>query len=54
VQMRHTWFLKAYVHKLNVQMYATPKMDNFYRKCIFLGEIVKVGGRNLVQVSKAF
>ena len=42
VQMRHTWFLKANVRKCaNVQMNATPKMDKFAKKCIFLGGLQK-------------
>jgi len=48
VQMRVTGPLKAYVLDLNAQMNATPKMDNFAKKCIFLGEKAKVGGGHLV------
>ena len=50
VQMRHMGSLKAYVLNLNAPMNATPKMDKFAKKCIFLGEIAKVGGGCLVQV----
>ena len=42
------------MHDLNTQIKATPKMDKFSIKCIFLGEIAKVGGGHLVQVPKAF
>jgi hypothetical protein len=35
-------------------MNAKPKMDNFAKKCIFLGEIAKVGSGHLVEVPKAF
>jgi hypothetical protein len=31
-------------------MNAIPKMDKFYRKCIFLGEVAKVGVGCLDQV----
>lgn len=42
VQMRHTWSLKAYVRKCpNAQMNATPKIDEFAKKCIFLGDLQK-------------
>ena len=41
VQMRHTGSLKAYVRDFNVQMNATPKMDEFAKKCIFLGGLQK-------------
>jgi hypothetical protein len=44
VQMRLTGALKAYELDLNVPMNATPKMDNFAKKCIFLGEKANVGG----------
>ena len=54
VQMKHTGPLKAYVRNLNAQIHATPKMDNFSRKCIFLGGVVKVGGGRLVQIPRAF
>jgi hypothetical protein len=40
--------LKAYVLDLNAPMNPTPKMDNFAKKCIFLGEKTKVGGGYLV------
>jgi hypothetical protein len=40
--------LKAYVLDLNAPMIVTPKMDNFAKKCIFLGEKIKVGGGYLV------
>jgi hypothetical protein len=48
VQMRLTGPLKAYVLDLNVPMNATPKMNNFAKKYIFLGEEAKVGGGHLV------
>jgi hypothetical protein len=48
VQMRLTGPLKAYELDLNAPMNATPKMDNFAKKCIFLGEKAKVGGGHLV------
>jgi hypothetical protein len=38
--------LKAYVFYLNAPMNATPKMDNFEKKCILFGE--KIGGGHLV------
>jgi hypothetical protein len=41
VQMRHTGSLKAYVHNFNAQMNATPKMDEFAKRCIFLGGLQK-------------
>ena len=41
VQMRHTGSLKAYVRDFNAQMNATPKMDEFAKKCIFLGKLQK-------------
>ena len=41
VQMRHTGSLKAYVRDFNAQMNATPKMDEFAKKCIFLGGLQK-------------
>ena len=41
VQMRHTGSLKAYVRNFNAQMNATPKMDEFAKKCIFLGGLQK-------------
>jgi hypothetical protein len=44
VQMRLSWPLKAYEIDLNAPMNATPKIDNSTKKCIFLGEKVKVGG----------
>jgi hypothetical protein len=48
VQMRLTGSLKAYEFDLNAPMNATPKRDNFARKCIFLGEKKKVvGGESL-------
>ena len=53
MQIRHNGSFKAYVQNFNAQMNATPNMDKFSRKCIFLGGIVKVGGRRLVQISKA-
>ena len=40
--------LKVYVLDLNAPMNATPKMNNFAKKCTFLGEKVKVGGGHLV------
>jgi hypothetical protein len=33
--------LKAYVGDFNVQMNATPKMDKFVRKCLFLNDLQK-------------
>ena len=44
VQIRHMRSFKAYVCKVNTEMNATPKMDKFPKKCIFLGEVAKVGG----------
>jgi hypothetical protein len=41
VQMRHTWSLKAYVRDFNAQMNVTPKMDEFAKRCIFLGGLQK-------------
>jgi hypothetical protein len=41
VQMRHTGSLKAYVRDFNAQMNATPKMDEFAKRCIFLGGLQK-------------
>jgi hypothetical protein len=38
VQMRLTGPFKDYVLDLNAPMNVTPKMDNFAKKCIFLGE----------------
>jgi hypothetical protein len=46
--MRLTGPLKAYVLDLNAPMNATPRMDNFAKKYIFLGEKAKVGGGHLV------
>lgn len=37
VQMKYTRSLKAYVRDFNAQMNATPKMDEFPKKCISLG-----------------
>jgi hypothetical protein len=54
VQMRLMGSLKAHVFDLNAPMNAKPKMENFAKKCIFLGEIAKVGGGHLVEVSKTF
>jgi hypothetical protein len=48
VQMRLTGPLKAYVLDLNAPMNATPKMDNFAKKFLFLGEKAKIGGGHLV------
>jgi hypothetical protein len=48
VQMRLTGPLKAYVLHLNAPINATPKMDHFTKKCIFLDEKIKVGGGYLV------
>jgi hypothetical protein len=48
VEMRLMRPLKAYVLDLNTPMNATPKMNNFVKKCIFLGEKAKVGGGYLV------
>ncbi|MGH3053573.1 MAG: hypothetical protein ACRDL7_01175, partial [Gaiellaceae bacterium] len=41
VQMRHTGSLKAYVRDFNAQMNATSKMDEFSKRCIFLGGLQK-------------
>jgi hypothetical protein len=41
VQMRHKGSRKAYVRNFNAQMNATPKMDKFAKKCIFLGGLQK-------------
>jgi hypothetical protein len=41
VQMRHTWSFEAYVRNFNAQMNATPKMDEFAKRCIFLGGLQK-------------
>jgi hypothetical protein len=38
VQMGLMGPLKAYVLDLNAPMNATPEMNNFAKKCIFLGE----------------
>jgi hypothetical protein len=38
---------RAHVLNLNAPIYVTPKMDNFAKKCIFLGEKTKVGGGHL-------
>jgi hypothetical protein len=48
VQMRLTGPLKAYELDLNAPINATPKMDNFAKKCISLGEKTNVGGGHLV------
>jgi hypothetical protein len=48
VRIWYTGPLKAYVLNLNAPMNATPKMDNFVKKCIFLGDKAKVGGGHLV------
>jgi Fe-S-cluster containining protein len=48
VQMRPTGPFKTYVLDLNAQMNATLKMNNFGKKCIFLGEKTKVCGEYLV------
>ena len=42
VQMRHTRSLKAYVCNFNAQMNATPKIDEFAKKCIFLSGLQKL------------
>jgi hypothetical protein len=61
VQMRLTGPLKAYELDLNAPMNATPKIDNFAKKCIFLGEKANVGGGailfkfpNLLRLSEAW
>jgi hypothetical protein len=46
--MRLTGPLKAYVLNLNAPMNAIRKVENFAKKCIFLGEKSKVGGGHLV------
>jgi hypothetical protein len=48
VQMRLAGPFKAYVLDLNAPMNATPKMDNFAKKFLFLGEKAKIGGGHLV------
>jgi hypothetical protein len=40
--------------EVTAKMNAIPKMDKFGRKCIFLGEVAKVGGGCLDQVPYAF
>jgi hypothetical protein len=50
VQMKHMRSLKAYVLDLSAQMNATPKVNIFSRKFIFLGEVAKVDGGCLVQI----
>jgi hypothetical protein len=52
--MRLTGPLKAYELDLNASMNATPKMDNFAKKCIFLGDKTKVSGGYLVYIPKPF
>jgi hypothetical protein len=54
VQMRHTGLFTAYVRYLNTQINATPKINKFSRKYIFLAEIGKMGGGCFVQVPKPF
>jgi hypothetical protein len=54
VQMRLTGPLKAHVLDLNAPMNVKPNMNNFAKKCIFLGKIEKVGGGHLVEVPKTF
>jgi hypothetical protein len=44
--------LKVYVLNLSAPMNITPKMDNFAKKCIYLGEVAKIGGGCLVQFPK--
>jgi hypothetical protein len=46
--MRFTGTLKAYVLGLHASMNATPNVDNFVKKCVFLGEKTKVGSGYLV------
>ena len=41
VQMRHTGSLKAYWRGFNARINVTPKMDEFAKKCIFLGGLQK-------------
>ena len=48
VQMMLTGPLKAYVLALNTPMNATPKMDNFAKKYVFLGVKAKIGGGHIV------
>jgi uncharacterized protein YjaG (DUF416 family) len=38
VEMRVTRPLKAHILDLNALINATPKIDNFAKKCIFLGD----------------
>jgi hypothetical protein len=47
-EMRFTGPLKPYVLDLNAPINATPKIDNFTKKCIFLSEKTKIGGGYLV------
>jgi hypothetical protein len=54
VQIWHTGPLKAYVLNLNAPTNVTPKRNNFAKRCIFLGEVAKVGGECLVQFPKLF
>jgi hypothetical protein len=42
------------VCEVTAKMNAIPKMDKFCKKCIFLGEVAKVGGGCLDQVPLAF
>lgn len=44
VEIKLTGFLKAFVRNFNVQMNATPRMDEFANECIFFKWITKVGG----------
>ena len=41
VQIKDTDSLKAYLCKLSVQINATPKMDEFANKCIFISGLQK-------------
>lgn len=34
-------YFKVYVHDFSAQIYATPNMDEFANKCIFLGGLQK-------------
>ena len=49
-----TRFVVVYMLDLNVPLNATPNMDNFSKKYIFVDEKTKVGGGHFVRVSKPF
>jgi hypothetical protein len=54
VQMRLMGLVKTYVLDLNAQMNATPKIDKFAKKCIFLGGIQKLVVDALFKFLKLF